>query len=176
MPFLTALSRTDLPSGEEYVLERPLVYQGQREKFIVPAGFTTDLASVPKFLWWILPPFGRHSRAAVLHDWLYTTAPEIVTAVAFENRLEPGRALAEMRGVCGQIVVTKQRAPITRKNADRLFRRAMRNSGVSNWRSNAMYLGVRLGGRRAWNRCRDHQECQRLEKEIRDRTNDAAPG
>jgi len=37
----------------------------------VPAGFVTDFASVPQFLWWILPPFGKYTKPAVLHDYLY---------------------------------------------------------------------------------------------------------
>ena len=37
----------------------------------VPAGFRTDFASVPRALWSILPPWGKYSPAAVVHDWLY---------------------------------------------------------------------------------------------------------
>ena len=40
----------------------------------VPAGFTTDFASVPRFLWWWFPPSGRHSKSAVTHDYLYCQA------------------------------------------------------------------------------------------------------
>ncbi len=35
---------------------------------VVPAGFTTDLASVPYPLWALIGPFGRHTRAAIVHD------------------------------------------------------------------------------------------------------------
>lgn len=41
----------------------------------VPAGFLTDLASIPRFLWVILPPMGRYTPAAVLHDYLYKVQP-----------------------------------------------------------------------------------------------------
>ena len=34
-------------------------------------GFRTDLASVPRLLWPLVPPFGRYSMAAVVHDFLY---------------------------------------------------------------------------------------------------------
>lgn len=44
---------------------------GSGERVIVPAGFLTDLASVPRGLWPIVAPFGDHGQAAVLHDWLY---------------------------------------------------------------------------------------------------------
>lgn len=36
----------------------------------VPAGFETDFASIPRALWWLLPPDGAYTQAAVLHDWL----------------------------------------------------------------------------------------------------------
>ena len=37
----------------------------------VPAGFVTDLASVPNQVWHAFPKFGRWTGAAVIHDWLY---------------------------------------------------------------------------------------------------------
>lgn len=37
----------------------------------VPVGFETDLASVPRVLWSLVPPFGRYSKAAIVHDRLY---------------------------------------------------------------------------------------------------------
>lgn len=40
---------------------------------IVPKGFITDFASVPKKLWGLVGPYGRHTKAAVLHDWLYSS-------------------------------------------------------------------------------------------------------
>lgn len=40
--------------------------------FTVPAGFVTDFASVPQFLWWIIPPWGPYCGAALVHDYLYS--------------------------------------------------------------------------------------------------------
>lgn len=37
----------------------------------VPAGFVSDYASIPWFLRSIIPPWGRHGPAAVIHDYLY---------------------------------------------------------------------------------------------------------
>lgn len=37
----------------------------------VPAGYITDFASIPAPVRGVFPPFGRHAKAAVLHDWLY---------------------------------------------------------------------------------------------------------
>ena len=37
----------------------------------VPVGFVTDFASVPRAFWRLIPPWGRYSPAAVVHDYLY---------------------------------------------------------------------------------------------------------
>lgn len=47
------------------------VAAGLPQKVTVPAGFVTDLASIPSYFWWVAPPAGRHGHAAILHDWLY---------------------------------------------------------------------------------------------------------
>jgi len=36
----------------------------------VPTGFVTDLASVPRAMWWAIAPFDV-ARAAIIHDLLY---------------------------------------------------------------------------------------------------------
>jgi len=45
---------------------------GLHRLIVVPAGFVTDFASTPKSLWSVAPPIGRHSKGALIHDWLYT--------------------------------------------------------------------------------------------------------
>lgn len=59
--------------GRKYLLTKAFHVDYNRTMFIVPRGFVTDFASVPRGLWNIFPPFGRYSKAAVLHDWLYQT-------------------------------------------------------------------------------------------------------
>ncbi len=46
-------------------------YEKSKEVISIPAGFETDFASVPRLFWSIIPPDGRHTQAAVLHDYLY---------------------------------------------------------------------------------------------------------
>ena len=41
-------------------------------KWVVPEGFATDFASVPRLLWRIAGPLDG-LEAAVFHDWLYAT-------------------------------------------------------------------------------------------------------
>lgn len=60
--------------GYMWVTRCPLVYNRDTEVITVPENFATDLASVPKVLWGVMPPFGNHTKAAVLHDYLYGQA------------------------------------------------------------------------------------------------------
>ena len=50
-----------------------LFYVYGEEKIIVPAGFVSDGASIPRFFWRIIgSPFrGMYRDAAIVHDWLY---------------------------------------------------------------------------------------------------------
>lgn len=58
-----------LPDGRWRIL-KPVCYHGRTESWVIEAGFTTDMASVPRFLWWVYSPLD-FQRAAILHDWLW---------------------------------------------------------------------------------------------------------
>jgi hypothetical protein len=59
-------------SDTVYVLHGPLVYQSELAGIIVvPSGFETDLASVPRVPLFYLALAGRAHREAVLHDYLF---------------------------------------------------------------------------------------------------------
>lgn len=60
----------------EYVLLEGFLFVDGDVEVPVPAGFITDLASVPYILRWILPPDGRYAKAAVVHDFMYENAPQ----------------------------------------------------------------------------------------------------
>lgn len=51
----------------------PFVYRGASGEFVIPAGFRTDFASVPRPLVWLIPRYGIYTRAAILHDYLLST-------------------------------------------------------------------------------------------------------
>lgn len=60
--------------SHDWVLVEDMTYQiGQSgHRIIVPKGFVTDFASIPQPLWSFgLSPYGRYSKAAVIHDYLY---------------------------------------------------------------------------------------------------------
>jgi hypothetical protein len=54
-------------------LEQALEYTGMRDRFVAPAGMETDFASVPRFFVWLLPSYGRYTKAAIIHDYLWRT-------------------------------------------------------------------------------------------------------
>lgn len=53
----------------KYETTSPTVYVGADDVITVPGGFATDLATIPRIFWWLLPPQGAYERAAVLHDF-----------------------------------------------------------------------------------------------------------
>lgn len=66
----------------DWVLVEPLKYRGNTDLFEVPAETKTDFASVPAFFQWLIPRSGRYTRAAVLHDHLWRSVPELSFADA----------------------------------------------------------------------------------------------
>lgn len=75
MPF-TEDSHVDVRQvdDENWELLRAVRYVGSRDCYPVPAASPTDFASVPRPLVWFLPRYGRYTRAAVLHDFLWRVA------------------------------------------------------------------------------------------------------
>ena len=75
--FTTPLVVSPLPDGRDWRLVKKFKYhvgsKFSRKVISVPKGFITDFASSPSQVWSIIPPWGRYGKAAVLHDWLYTT-------------------------------------------------------------------------------------------------------
>jgi len=77
VPF-TSLTYRDHEDGHRAILLTPLVFHSGNcpgapwaVRATVPAGYCTDFASVPRWLWWLFPPRGRWNRAAIVHDYLY---------------------------------------------------------------------------------------------------------
>lgn len=54
--------------GGRYETVGPTEYVGRDQVFHIPSGFSTDLASVPRVFWSLLPPDGVYENAAVVHD------------------------------------------------------------------------------------------------------------
>ncbi|SDD15280.1 Protein of unknown function [Geodermatophilus telluris] len=82
MPFDPPSAVLSTAGAGGWTLVEPLSYVGRSDRFVVPSGFRTDLASVPRPVLWLVPESGRYTLAAVLHDWLCTVgiATGVVTS------------------------------------------------------------------------------------------------
>ena len=108
----------------QWTLLADLVYEGETDRFTVPAGFVTDYATVPDFLVWLMNKTGPYTLAAVVHDWL------LISEVPAHR--------------------------VTSRDADGIFRRIMREEGVTLPKRWLMWSAVRLAAlfsaRRAYGR------------------------
>ena len=52
-------------------------YETSKGLVVVPKGFRTDYASVPRIFRNSINTYGKHRRVAVVHDWLYSNRREI---------------------------------------------------------------------------------------------------
>jgi len=70
----TALKYDDDYLTEQQVADLMAVGAPVTKKGVVtaPKGLKTDMASVPRFMWWLIAPFDV-ARAAVIHDVLYAS-------------------------------------------------------------------------------------------------------
>lgn len=74
MPFDSATPlKVEEVNEKRWRLLADLRYHGKVDHFVVPAGTTTDFASVPRMFTWLVPTSGKYTKAAVLHDYLCET-------------------------------------------------------------------------------------------------------
>jgi hypothetical protein len=114
------------PAERRWRLEGPFTYDHDGHAIHVPEGFEFDLATVPRPLWWLIAPFELSIAAPLIHDFLY------------RYRGEPP---------AGSIVPERT---YSRGDADRLFRRMMKEEGVKAWRRGLSYVAVSIFGCWAW--------------------------
>ncbi len=133
--FTTRLEVSPREDGRHWRLTRTFPYdigsKGSGRTITVPAGFETDFASFPRFIWrflmWWLPGWAKYSKPPVIHDYLY-----------------------QSKGYR----VGKELMVVTRKYADVVFLEAM----LVAWRKHPSgkaiawmeYAGVRAFGWLAW--------------------------
>lgn len=109
-------------SPGEWIVLSDFAWRGEAAHVVVPRGFITDLASIPRPLRGLLDVTGSSREPAVLHDYLY----------------------CHQRDADG--------TPVTRAWADGVFRQALADRGVSVFTRNLYYAGVRAGGWLYWGR------------------------
>jgi len=128
------------PGLEAGALERQLRIPGGARG----TGFLFDGASVPRLLWTCtgITPAGLISAAALIHDALYRRRGQLPYGWLYERPA----------GVQGWCAVDVRKARYTRKTADKLFARIMREAGVARAQRRRAYWGVRVAGWWAWRR------------------------
>jgi hypothetical protein len=104
----------------------------------VPNGFSYDGASVPRWLWSIsnLTPDGQIRAAAAVHDLIY----------AYDGTLPFGLHAMWKNGVW----INCFGSGWSRKDADKIFLKIMRQTGVGKTDRNRAYIFVRLFGWLKW--------------------------
>jgi len=98
------------------------IYLTPKTTITIPHGFVHDLASIPRPLNLIFRKHGKHTKAAILHDWCYHRKGK----------------------------VKKGFVKLSRAECDRLFYTAMRECGVGWLKAKMMYYAVRAGGWASW--------------------------
>jgi hypothetical protein len=127
-----ATVETTSDGRQVWFLHRPFGYRTLAgDTIIVPAGESTDLASVPQWARATAPPDGPWVRAAVIHDFLYRTSG---TCVRWKGRPSG----------CSRA------APYTRAEADHVLDEAMAALNIG-WTSRwTFWSAVRVGGAGGW--------------------------
>ena len=105
-------------------------YEINGEKFVIPAGFKFDGASIPKFLHTFLSPVGVLLMGGLVHDYAYK----------YETLLKTNKA--ETMGV------------LTQKKADQIFRDINIEINGFYLMNQLAYYSLRLGGFLAWRKHR----------------------
>ena len=99
------------------------IVRGKFELITAEKDFENDLASIPRFLRWLIPVNGRHRWPAVIHDKGYS-----------------------VKGVFSSSLI------FTRLELDDVFNEGMKVMGVPLWKRVMLYRGVRAGGWVRWNK------------------------
>lgn len=120
-------------------------------RFTVPAGATTDGASIPRFLWRVCghPLMAPRVYAALLHDWIYGGC--LLPAPGLAPRVHAARytgvsyvAVATLDGV------ELDPCEITRAEADDCYYHLLRHFRISSFCAHVEWGALRVFGRSHW--------------------------
>ena len=106
-------------SKSKYRLVYPLSFQLSNGDCIeIPKGFEWDGSSVPRFLWWLLPPDGDFELGALIHDYLYIKKKEL----GYTRKFADGEMLRWSKAMSGTKKVSLRNLDnYTRYYAVRIF-------------------------------------------------------
>ena len=110
--------------------------EGKRYRMFFKRGIVTDIASVPRILWVLIPPDGDQRAAALPHDELYQYQGRLPKGRIFSWRDEKWEDISDCHW--------------SRKDSDKFLANILDAAGSSKLKRRAMYLGVRIGGWHPW--------------------------
>lgn len=120
MPFAALDVPVDIRPDGLYELTAPLTWTGSKgDAVTVPAGFLSDLASVPRMFRALIDVAGRHDRAAIVHDF---------ACESLRVGVDAGTPY-----------------PISPADVDGMFRAILHELGVGRLMRNFYWAGVRWG-------------------------------
>lgn len=128
---------------EIWRLEETYSYKDGEYLITMPAGFESDLASVPRIFWWLIAPFELSIVGSLIHDYLYQYCGN------------------PPKGVSPPYTYTRQ-------ETDALFRRVMEKENVVWWRRELAYWVVRRFGCWAWRLVRPLKRRGPISKRVQD--------
>ena len=117
-------------------------------KCVVPKGYITDGASIPKIAWSIVgSPYSRpYLYAAIVHDFRYEAHGHV-------------NSLKYLKSPSARELVKLEVAnPLTRRECDLGFLEGLHKTPEPKRRVYAMYIAVRVGGKGAFNNKDKHAE------------------
>jgi len=111
-----------------WIIDEEVVAPSRGYTLIVPKGFETDLASIPRALWETIAPFELSYVAPICHDWLYEHGGQIT-----------------VRTPTGDVMHT-----FTKAETDLFFLDLMAQQNVPAWKRDAAYAAVCECGASSW--------------------------
>jgi hypothetical protein len=141
-----------------------LVDRPDAEVVNVPPGFVTDFASVPRPVWFWIAPWGRHGRAAIVHDFLYRNGS--VTDVAARQMRRPSKAEADR--IFRDAMAVLDHAILGRSTFWRRAPAPLRalRLGLASVRRSLMWAAVALFGKGAYKKQQRKDDAPPLEHEM----------
>ncbi len=107
-----------------WIVDKAMTVPADGYTLVVPQGFETDLASVPRSLWPLIAPFELSCVGPIVHDFLYQHGGLAFTLTGLHR--------------------------FTRAESDGILLELMTQEQVPAWRRQAAYYAVRLFGGTCW--------------------------
>lgn len=141
-----------------------IVDRDDSEVVTAPPGFTTDFASVPRPVWFWIAPWGRHGRAAILHDFMYqlgAVTDPVARTLRRPSKREADRVFRQAMAVLDRVILGRSR--LWRRLPRPLFEIRLGFAAIRRW---VMWLAVAVFGHWAYRKQQDKGSAPPLEHEM----------